>query len=75
MATRTFWRKWKGKGGKNEQKNKKWNVLEEVVGKKGKEGKKKKKKEKGTCVEEKKRGKKKEKKKKEIWMEKNRVKK
>ena len=53
-----FQRKWKGKRGKNEQKKKKWNVLEEVVGKKGKEGKKKK--EKGTCVEEKKRGKKKE---------------
>ena len=41
VATIMFQRKWKGKRGKNEQKKKKWNVLEEVVGKKGKEGEKK----------------------------------
>ena len=43
-----------------------WNILEEVVGKKGKKGKKKKKREGYVCGGEKKRGKKK----KEIWIKK-----
>ena len=68
MAIGTFWRKWKGKMGKKEQK-KKVECFRGSGREDGERRKKKKKEEKGTCVEEKKRGKKKKKKKKKIRTE------